>query len=287
MLRIIIDSASDISRQQAEAWDITVLPLTVRFGEEEYLDGATITPSEFYDRLIETDTLPKTSQIPPAQYGAVFAEVKAQGDEAVVLCLSSELSGSFQSACIAASEYEDCVTVIDSREVCCGLWVLAALAVRLRAQGKTRGEMAQELRRQAERVQVIALFDTLEYLKLGGRISAAAALAGGILSLKPVLTIRDGKVLAIGRARGSRNGNNMLMEYVREHGGIDFAMPLCVAWSGNSDELARKYIEDSRSLYEGYEEEIPMIRVGSTIGTYAGPGAVALAFFPAAEAAKE
>ncbi|WP_130836188.1 DegV family protein [Lachnoclostridium sp. Marseille-P6806] len=280
MLQIITDSASDIPQSVAAEWGVTVLPLTVCFGEEEYEDGVTITPSDFYTKLIETDVLPKTSQITPSRYGEAFRRARAQGDEVVAVCLSSELSGSYQSACAAAAEFDSGIEVVDSHVVCCALYILVELAVRLRDQGMNAAQIAAVLREKAHEVSVIALFDTLEYLRMGGRIGGAAAFAGGLLSLKPVLTIREGRIVAIGRARGSRNGNNMLMEYVKKQGGIDFALPICVAWSGNSDELVRKYIEDSRSLYDGFEGEISTTRVGSTIGTYAGPGAVALAFFP-------
>ena len=131
---------------------------------------------------------------------------------------------------------------------------------------------------------VLAIFNTLEYLKLGGRISATAAFAGGLLSLKPVLTIEDGVVKVLGKARGSRNGNNMLTEFAEKFGGIDFDRPYCFGYTGFSDETLQKYIRDSARLYEGKIDvndpsQFRIASVGATIGTYAGPGAIAVAFF--------
>ena len=131
---------------------------------------------------------------------------------------------------------------------------------------------------------VLAIFNTLEYLKLGGRISSAAAFAGGLLSLKPVLTIEDGVVKILGKARGSRNGNNMLIEFTQKLGGIDFDRPYCFGYTGFSDETLQIYIRDSSKLYADKIDisdpsQIRIAKVGATIGTYAGPGAIAVAFF--------
>ena len=121
--------------------------------------------------------------------------------------------------------------------------------------------------------------DTLEYLKLGGRLSGAAALAGNILSIKPVVTIEDGEVKVIGKARGSKNGNNMLIQITKDLGGVDFSMPLCFGYSGLTDEMLQKYISDGATLYEGKTDKLNIVSVGPTIGTYTGPGAIAVAFF--------
>jgi len=278
-IRIITDSASDISQVRAKEWGITVLPLKVRFGEEEFLDGVTLSPKDFYKKLVETDELPKTSQISPFDYGQVFKEAEAAGDELICFCLSSGVSGSYQSACIAAEDFSDKIHVIDTRQFCISEFIIVQRAVWLRDQGKNVKEILDTIEVEMKKAHVIAAFDTLEYLKLGGRISSAAAFAGNVLMIKPVLTIEEGVVKVIGKARGSKNSHNMLMEFVKNHGGIDFDMPVCIAYAGYTDDVLKKYVEDSKALYEGNEEKIQYAEVGATIGTYSGPGAIALAFF--------
>lgn len=278
-IRIVSDSASDITQQQAKEWGITILPLKNIWGEQEYLDGIDITPREFYERLVETDVLPTTSQIPPFDYERVFAEAKAAGDTVVCLTVSSKLSGCYQSACIAREEYEDNVILVDTLNVALGEHILVKRAVELRDSGKTAQEIAAAIEEEKSRVKLIALLDTLEYLKKGGRVSATAALAGAVLNIKPVIAIVDGEVAVLGKARGSKNGNNKLMELVKESGGVDFERPFLLGYSGLSDELLQKYIRDSAALYQGKTEDLPIAVVGCVIGTHAGPGAIALAFF--------
>ena len=278
-VRIITDSASDISQETAKEWGITVIPLKVRFGEEEFLDGKTLSCEQFYEKLVETDEIPKTSQINPYEYSELFEEVKKAGDTAVCITLSAKVSGCYQSACIAAEDYEGIVRVVDSAQFCISEGMLVELAKRYRDQGMNADEIADRIEKEKADVHVISVFDTLEYLKKGGRISAAAAMAGGILSIKPVITIENGEVAVIGKARGSKNGNNLLMDFMRSHGGIDFSRPYCIGYTGLSDALLKKYAEDSASVYREHAEKLHVFRVGATIGTYAGPGAIAAAFF--------
>ena len=279
-VRIIADSASDVSQDLAKEWDITIIPLKIRFGDEELLDGKTLSNKRFYERLIESDELPKTSQISPADYEECFSKAVADGDEVVRLTISSGVSGCVQSATIAAGEFEGKVHIVDSRQFCISYLILVEYAKRLRDEGKSAKEIADEIERVRDKATVLRVFDTLEYLKAGGRLSSTAAFVGEILSIKPVITITDGIVEVIGKARGSKKGNNMLISRVKELGGIDYDMPLCVGYTGLSDELLQKYLEDSRDLYEGDICDIRKVSVGATIGTYAGPGAIAVAFFP-------
>ena len=278
-VQIITDSSSDVSQERAKEWGITVIPLKIRFGEEEYEDGVTLSNREFYEKLVETDEIPKSSQIPPFEYESRFREAVEAGQEVVCLCLSSGVSGSFQSAQIAAEEFAGRVHVVDTKQFCIALYLLVQRAVQERDAGKSAAEIVEIIEKEREQVHLISLFNTLEYLKLGGRISGAAYVAGSMLSIKPVISIEDGLVKILGKARGSKNGNNMLKEYVKECGGINFDKPLCLAYTGFSDETLQKYIADSRELYEGHEDMLPIVTVGATIGTYAGPGAIALAFF--------
>ncbi len=278
-VRIVTDSASDISQEKAKEWNITVLPLRVRFGEEEFLDGVTLSGTDFYKKLVETDEIPKTSQITPFEYSEEFRKADECGDELIYFCLSSGVSGSYESACMAAAEFSENIHVVDTKQFCISEYVIVQRAVQLRDQGLNAGQIIEVITPEIEKVHVIAVFDTLEYLKLGGRISSVAAFAGGVLMIKPVITIEDGKVRVIGKARGSRNGHNMLMEFIKKTGGIDYDKPTCLAYSGFSDEMLKKYVEDSQSLYEGHEDSIQYAIAGATIGTYAGPGAIAFAYF--------
>lgn len=278
-VRIVTDSASDISQEKAKEWNITVLPLRVRFGEEEFLDGVTLSGTDFYKKLVETDEIPKTSQITPFEYSEEFRKADECGDELIYFCLSSGVSGSYESACMAAAEFSENIHVVDTKQFCISEYVIVQRAVQLRDQGLNAGQIIEVITPEIEKAHVIAVFDTLEYLKLGGRISSVAAFAGGVLMIKPVITIEDGKVRVIGKARGSRNGHNMLMEFIKKTGGIDYDKPTCLAYSGFSDEMLKKYVEDSKSLYEGHEDSIQYAIAGATIGTYAGPGAIAFAYF--------
>ena len=283
-VRIITDSASDISQELAKELNITVLPLKVRFGEEEFLDGVTLSNRQFYERLIETDEIPKTSQITPFEYRSNFEKAVKAGDQVVCFTLSSGVSGSYQSACVAAQEFEGDVFVVDTQQFCISEAIIVERAVQMRDMGMSAAEIFAAIEAEKKDAHVLAIFNTLEYLKLGGRISAAAAFAGGLLSLKPVLTIEDGVVRILGKARGSRNGNNMLTEFAEKLGGIDFERPFCFGYTGFSDETLKKYIHDSARLYADKIDvndlgKFRIAKVGATIGTYAGPGAIAVAFF--------
>lgn len=278
-VRIICDSASDITKEMAQQWDVTVLPITVIFGEETYLDGVTMSHEEFFEKLIETDELPTTSQISPYDYEKVFKEIAEAGDTAVCITLSSKLSGCNQSAHIAVEGYSEQVFIVDSENVCIGEQILVEMAVKLRDEGKTAQEIVEVLNKEKKNIRLIALLDTLEYLKKGGRISSAVALAGTLLSIKPVIAVENGEVTMVGKARGSKNSNNMLINLVEKEGGINFNKPYSLAYSGLSDKLLQKYIVDSERLYEGKVNQLPVCTIGSTIGTHVGPGAIAAAFF--------
>ncbi len=278
-VRIVTDSASDISQELAKKWDITVIPLNVRFGDEEYLDGVTLSGHDFYKKLVETDVIPKTSQITPYEYAKHFEEADKAGDELIYFCLSSGVSGSYQSALMAAEDYSENIYVVDTQQFCISEYIIVQRAVEMRSQGMNAKEIVEKISVEMKKAHVIAVFDTLEYLKLGGRLPSAAAFVGNLLMIKPVITIENGEVKVIGKARGSKNSHNMLMEFVKSHGGIDMDKPACLGYTGFSDEMLKKYVEDSKVLYEGHEDKLQYAVVGATIGTYAGPGAIALAYF--------
>lgn len=275
-VRIIVDSSTDVSEEYREK--IQFVPLTVRFGDKEYLDGVELSKHQFYEMLVESDALPTTSQATPAAFAEYLESVASAGDSAVVITLSSKLSGTYQSAVLAAEDYPN-IYVVDSQSVAIGTGVLAQYAVELAQQGMGAEGIAQVLTQQREKVCVVALLDTLEYLKKGGRISKTVAFAGGVLNIKPVVTVQDGAVALIGKARGSRNGNNLLVEKIREAGGVDFGRPVLLGYTGLSSTLLEKYVEDSKALWADHVDKLDGCLLCSVIGTHVGPGAVAVAFF--------
>ena len=276
-VRIITDSGIDLPGQADPR--LTVLPLGITFGDTTYADGVDLTNDRFYELLIESDELPKTSQATPFVYQQAFEDVRAAGDEAVVITLSSRLSGTYQSAVTAAADFPE-VSVIDSKNVTIGQSLLVLYALRLLDEGRSAGEIADELTAAADRVCLLALLDTLEYLKRGGRIPKSVGTIGELLSIKPVVGVEDGEVVMLGKARGSKNGRNQLHQQVEKHG-IDFGMPVLLGYTGLSQKLLKKYLDDNRAIWEDKvaEDELPITSVGATIGTHVGPGAIALAFF--------
>lgn len=279
-VNIIIDSTANVRPGLEKCF--SVVPLTVRFGEEEFIDGVTIDHRQFYEKLIESDVLPTTSQATPSAFSDVFEEIVSKGETGVVITVSSKLSGTYQSAVIAAAEYPDSIFVVDGTSVSIGTGILAEYALELRNSGLSAREIAGELEQIKDRVLVVALLDTLEYLKKGGRISATAAIAGSILSIKPVAAITGGEIKLLGKARGSRQGNNLLVQEITKAGGVDFEQPVLLGYTGLSDHMLIKYAEDSHALWENYAKKLDMVSIGSVVGTHAGPGAIAVAFFKGA-----
>ncbi|WP_301829405.1 DegV family protein [uncultured Parolsenella sp.] len=283
-VRIITDSASDLTQEDIAALGnprLTVLPLSVTFGETTYLDGVNLNHRRFYELLVEGDDLPMTGQVNPYAFEEAISEARNAGEEVVVITLSSKLSGTNGSALTAAGNFDEGVYVVDSKSVTVGERILVDYALRLVGEGLGAADIACALEQAREDIHVVGLLDTLEFLRRGGRIPASAAALGKLLSIKPVITITDGVVELLGKARGSKNGRNLLTQQVEAAGGIDFSMPIELAYAGLDDALLRKYVEDSRHIWEGHVEldNLPVHTVGATIGTHVGPGAIALAFF--------
>ena len=274
--RIIVDSTADLMPEILDR--VHVVPLTVHFGEEELVDGVTIDKKTFYERLVESDVLPSTSQATPEAFMREFEKAKQAGEQAVVITVASKLSGTYQSAVLAAREYEH-IHIVDSSTVAIGSSILVELACKLLDEGMDAKEIAQKLEEEKKKIVIVALVDTLEYLKKGGRISKTVAMVGGVLNIKPVLSIIDGEINMLGKARGSKMGNNLLIQEIEKAGGVDFAKPVLLGYAGLSDTLLLKYIEDSKHIWEGNLDEVRYTVVGSVVGTHVGPGAVAVAFF--------
>ena len=273
-VKIIVDSTADMDISVAER--VAIVPLTVHFGEKEYISGVDMDNQRFYELLAETKDLPTTSQPTPFAFAKAFEEAVNNGHEVVCITLSGKLSGTNQSANIAADDFEGKVFVVDSNTVTISLGLLARYALSLADQGLTAAEIAAELEQKKDRVRMLALVDTLEYLKKGGRVSPTVAFAGGLLNIKPVITVDEGEVKVLGKARGNKQGNSLLNQEARKQG-IDLAMPLMVGYTGTDDALLTRFLEDGDEFWKN----APAAQIGSVVGTHAGPGAVAVAYFAA------
>lgn len=276
-IRIIVDSASDMTNKESKY--LKVLPLTVGFGEVEYQDGVTLSTEEFYKKLDACSELPKTSQITPFAFSEAIQETLDAGETPIVITLSSKLSGTYNSAKIAASDFDEVVYVIDSGNVSAGERIIVEYALQLIEEGKTAKEIVDAVEVVKSKASLIATFDTLEYLRRGGRISNISGIVGGMLSIKPVLGIKDGVLEMLAKARGSKNAANMLVKQIEEFGGIDYSMPYAIVYTGLDDSRIRKFAEDNKEILGGNADEVKICTVGSTVGTHAGPGAIGVVFF--------
>lgn len=274
--RIIVDSAADLMPEVKER--VHIVPLTVCFSGEEYIDGITIDSRTFYEKLVESDVLPTTSQATPDAFMKEFQKAKNASEAVVVITISSKLSGTYQSAMIAAEEFDN-IHVVDSGTAAIGEGTLAELALRYLDEGLDAKEIADRLEEEKKKIIIVALVDTLEYLKKGGRISKTVAFAGTVLNIKPVISVVDGDINMLGKARGSKMGNNLLVQEIEKAGGVDFSKPVLLGYTGLSDAMLLKYIEDSRHIWDENLKEVRYAAIGSVIGTHAGPGAVGVAFF--------
>lgn len=277
-VRIIVDSAADV--QNIKHSQLTVLPMSVAFGADIYLDGETITHEQFFEKLVSSEGLPSTGQITPFAFSEAIEKAHASDEDVVIITVSSKLSGTWQSAVTAASQTDKEVQIVDSNNVCIGERILVRYALQLLDEGRSAREIANALTDVRDRVVVLASLDTLEYLRRGGRISSAAGVVGEMLSIKPVVAVENGLIVLRGKARGSKNARNLLTQQLSEHP-ADFSMPLCTAYSGLSSKALDAYIEDLSALWKDNvaRESLDVTTVGATIGTHVGPGAIAVAYF--------
>lgn len=276
-VKIIIDSTANVRADLEKRF--TVVPLTVNFSTESYADGVEIDNDTFYERLAVSDVLPTTSQPTPDAFAKVFEETVNAGDEAVVVTISSKLSGTYQSATIAAEDFAGKVFVVDGYTVAIGTGALAEYALSLAESGKTAPEIADILEKDKADIRVFAVVDTLEYLKKGGRVSKTAAFAGGLLNFKPVIAIADGVVQSVTKGRGNKQANGLMNQEIEKSGGIDFTKPFVIGYTGSDSTLMQEYIADHTDLWGGDAKAIKTAQLGSVVGTHAGPGAVAVGYF--------
>ena len=240
-------------------------------------DGVDMTPSAYYEILAGCRKLPTTSQPSPELFENFFLEAAAAGDEVIGIFLSHALSGTYQCAKLAADMANvDNVLFVDSGHVCLSEALLVRLAVQLRDSGKTAGQIAAILEHAKEHLHLVAAIDDLKYLRKGGRLPAAVAVAGGMLGIKPLITIQDGKVAMAGKARGLPGAYVALFKKVEEMGGINPAFPALAGYTVSPREVTpiQTYLRDNLQ-----QEDLLVRQIGCVIGTHAGPGAFGIAFF--------
>lgn len=275
-LRIVTDSTADIPLTDQQALNIDILPLKVFFGEEEYIDGVTLTQEEFYQKLSTVEELPKTAQIQPREFEKLFQSYLDAGDEIVCIHLSSKLSGTVQSANIAKTKYKDApIYIIDSGSVTLSLHVMVRLAIRLRDQGLSAKEIAQQLEASKEKIRLYAVIDDIKYLKMGGRLSGASAFVASVLGIKPLVEIRDGEVVPFGKVRGLANAYRALIEKTMEDG-VDESLPFAFGYSLTKERAKELEIAFGDCLSRKTDL---MVSIGCVVGTHAGPGCTGIAFF--------
>ncbi len=278
MIRILTDSASDILPAEAKQLDVTVIPLNVTLEDGTVLrDGVDMTPSAYYEILAGCRKLPTTSQPSPELFENFFLEAAAAGDEVIGIFLSHALSGTYQCAKLAADMANvDNVLFVDSGHVCLSEALLVRLAVQLRDSGKTAGQIAAILEHAKEHLHLVAAIDDLKYLRKGGRLPAAVAVAGGMLGIKPLITIQDGKVAMAGKARGLPGAYVALFKKFEEMGGISPVFPALAGYTVSPREVTpiQTYLRDNLQ-----QEDLLVRQIGCVIGTHAGPGAFGIAFF--------
>lgn len=274
-VRLMTDSTADLPKEVQKKWGFDVAPLGVTFGEKTFLQGVDITLDEFYTRLMASKALPTTTQVNPDTFAALFAPCVQAGDELVVFCVSSALSGTYQSACIAKQQFPGAkIEIIDTISVSLGITILLERAASMRDQGASAQEIVREIESIKGRITIYAIIDDLTYLHKGGRLSSVGARVGGVLRLKPVVSVPGGVVQMAAITRGTKNAYAWIAERVQKEG-IDDRYVLLFGHT-HAPELMQKLetvvFPVTNPFRTCYHE------VGPVVGTHAGPGATAIAY---------
>lgn len=280
-VQLIIDAGCDISSEQANELGVVLIPMTIHFADAEYRAGMDITADEFYKRLAEVKELPTTSQPVPYDFARAYQAVKDKGDTAVVLCVSSALSGTYQSASIAAADYPGIIYVVDTQAVTVGQRLLLEYAITLKQSGCDAGRIAEAIARKKKDLRVFGAVDSLEYLIKGGRLSKAAGAVGTVLGIRPILSLSDGALVVAGKARGVKAAINMTHDFIRQ-AGIDLTMPYGLGYTGMDPTVLEPFLNAAGSVFQ--PDSTPIFQVGSTVGTHTGPGLFLAAFFKTPQA---
>lgn len=271
---ILTDSTADLRPDEAERRGIWIVPLKVMFGDETFRDE--LDHAEFFRRLAQAKELPTTSQANPDDFLPHFQRAKERGDSLVCLPMASSLSGTCQSALIAKEMcgYED-IHVVDSTQTVLGLRLLIDLACLLREQGLPASAIAEELERAKSRVRLLAIVDTLKYLHKGGRLPAAISIAGELLKVKPIITLKDGQLGLVGKGVGAKGSLTALVKLVGEKLAYDPRLPVYYGYTADNT-LCRGLLELTQQTFGVHGHEVHS--VGAVIGTHVGPGAAVMVY---------
>ncbi len=276
MIRIVTDSTCDLDKDTVRELKIDLIPMTVHFGEESFVDGVTLTKEIFYEKLSSAAKLPTTSQLNPMDIHERVKPFLDQGDDVVAIFLSSALSGTFQSAVIAADMADsDRFFLVDSENVTFGLGLLLRIACRMRDEGRSAEEICEEINSLKKRVRLIAVVDTLKYLQMGGRISATTAVIGNLLGINPLVGVIEGKVEAIGKVRGKKAAYRHLLTLCEQET-PDPAYPLYFGHSRAPETMEE--LQEFITSHLNSSAEIYSTEIGPVVGTHVGPGAAGLAY---------
>lgn len=273
-VRIIVDSSADIPKTIIDLYDFKIIPLSVHFGEEEYLDSVTITSSEFYDKLVVTDDMPSTSQIPPERFIEYIKPELDAGHEVVIVTLGSNASGTCQSAHIAKSELDsDKITIIDSNALCAGVAYIAIEVAELVLAGVQPSDLQAKVQALIDNgIEHLFCVDTLEYLKKGGRIKASKAVVAEILNIKPILNVQDAITQTIHKVRGRKKIIPYYINKIAQE--IDMDSNRIIVAHSQDLEFANILVQAIRDTIK-WEKDILITEIGATIGAHAGPGVLA------------
>ena len=277
-IRIVTDSACDLSPAMAATHNIDIVPLTVRIGDTEYVDQRDLTPTEFWTKSSAAKQLPETAAPSPGAFEETFRAAAAQGATGIVcVSLSSELSATFQSAQLAADAVKDAidVRVIDSRSVTIAQGLLAIAGADAAAAGKPIDEVVAVIEAKVPRMRVFAALDTLENLKKGGRIGAARAALGSMLNIKPLIRVENGAVEEAGKQRTRSRSLDQLIDIAKQHNAAN-AHPLAVMHGDAAD--IDKFVDNLAAALGRPRDDIMVGDIGSVVGTHTGPGVIGIAY---------
>ena len=278
MIKILVDSGSDIDLEEAKMSGIELIPIEIMIDGKSYLDGVNLSHTEFFKKLIASTSFPQTSQITEYRYIEKFTELTKNGDSVICICLSSKLSGTYNQAVNASKKFNN-VYVVDSLNACIGERILTEYAIRLTKEDLSETQIIEKLEEKKKKIKLFAVLGTLKYLKKGGRISAITAAAGTMLNIKPLLAVVDGALKLAGKAIGFKKGTHQLNEFIKSTNGIDFDMPYTSGYSDFDTIALDKYLADSKDIWGEHAETITKNMLGSTIGTHIGTGAITIAYF--------
>ena len=274
-IRIITDSTSDIPFDQQSKLGIEIVPLSVRFGSKEYVDGVTLTKPQFYQLLKECDQLPTTAQVNPDHFAEVFQKDLDAGDEIVGIFISSKLSGTLQSAEIAKKMLNtDRIHLIDSRNVTFGLALLVYEAAKMRDEGRSAVEICQEVENLIARLKFYIILDTLKYLKMGGRLSSSSAFLGTVLHIKPIVSVIDGEVVVVDKKKGQKAAVEYIMQKTaKEKPDLNYKIVFGDSHAPDFSALMQQALNEQALVTDSESVEM-----GAVVGTHGGPGCAGLAY---------